>query len=121
MELSSRSPTRFRSVSELDAIKALRGRGLSPLRRGWPDYYARREDGQMVAVEAKRVTGSGDQWLKYEQTVCMAGLAHHGVHCFVAYGERLEPFELGRHGHPRYLAECGVEARHERLTTTGGL
>lgn len=69
----------FKNGAENDFCQWARSRGHEVTKRGWPDFFVMRMDGDIALVEVKARRGRS---LKSAQMMVMRALASYGVPCY---------------------------------------
>lgn len=75
----SRYARRPRNGAEGALYDILMKAGLSPSKRGWPDFFIQKSEG-IVVIEVKR---NANHAIKHSQLTVMGSLACYGVPCFM--------------------------------------
>ena len=58
----------------------MKEKGMTAIKKGWPDFHAITPSGRFICVEVKPYEAS---WVRHDQDHVMRHLAAHGIHCYV--------------------------------------
>lgn len=69
-------------------------KGFVPIKRGWPDFFCRNKNGEVIFVEVKPTK---DEGLKVEQFIVNSYLSSLGAKCYLWNLQTRELSEIKRH------------------------